>query len=125
RGGRRRRLGLRVSGLPARPRAHAVAGARATHCAGPPAEVTVTDSVSVKRWWPAVVALAGACGDDISPSDGTASSTAASASDSVGATSTSSAATTGASSGEPFDITPWVGRYHFEDPFHPFGQSNE
>ena len=37
-------------------------------------------------------------------------------------TGASSAGETGTSSGEPFDASRWLGRYHYENPFLPFGE---
>ena len=41
-----------------------------------------------------------------------------------GVTSTSTSASADSSTGAPFDIAPWVGRYHYEWPFSPFGEVN-
>lgn len=91
----------------------------------------MTRSLRTRHCGLLALVLASACHDDVAPGDATAASTATESGDTVatetsGVTSTSDAMSTEESTtSDPFDITPWVGRYHFEDPFHPFGQSNE
>lgn len=91
----------------------------------------MTRSLRTRHCGLLALALASACHDDVAPGDATAAPTATESGDTVvtetsGQTSTSDAMSTDeGTSSEPFDLLPWVGRYHFEDPFHPFGQSNE
>lgn len=48
-----------------------------------------------------------------------------SASGTFGETSTGSATSSEGSTGEPFDASRWIGRYHFEHVFYPFGERGD